>query len=89
LRNGFLQLGQKLQKLVKKTEGILGVNDRFKNDNRDFLEFNVLNGFSTQFPNITPKASTLCSAKVLCQEDSKFAHPVLQGVKIFSSLQML
>jgi hypothetical protein len=26
LRNGFLQLGQKLQKLVKKTEGILGVN---------------------------------------------------------------
>jgi hypothetical protein len=25
-RNGILQVGQKLQKLVKKTEGILGVN---------------------------------------------------------------
>jgi hypothetical protein len=25
-RNGFLQVGQKLQKLVKKIEGILGVN---------------------------------------------------------------
>jgi hypothetical protein len=25
-RNEFLQVGQKLQKLVKKTEGILGVN---------------------------------------------------------------
>jgi hypothetical protein len=29
-RNGFLQLGQKLQKLVRKTEGILGIiQERF------------------------------------------------------------
>jgi hypothetical protein len=26
-KNGFLQVGQKLQKLVKKTEGILGVKE--------------------------------------------------------------
>jgi hypothetical protein len=29
-RNGFLQLGLKLQKFVKKTEGILGVNPTFR-----------------------------------------------------------
>jgi hypothetical protein len=26
VENGFFQVGQKLQKLVKKTEGILGIN---------------------------------------------------------------
>jgi hypothetical protein len=29
-RNGFLQVGQKLHKLVKKTEGILRVNKLFR-----------------------------------------------------------
>jgi hypothetical protein len=37
--------------------------------------------FSTQFSNTISKASSLCSAKVLSQEDSKFADLVLQGVK--------
>jgi hypothetical protein len=32
-RNGFLQVGQKLQKLVKKTEGILGVKLKFGGGN--------------------------------------------------------
>jgi hypothetical protein len=31
-RNGILQVGQKLQKLVKKTEGILGVNNHYKKE---------------------------------------------------------
>jgi hypothetical protein len=37
--------------------------------------------FSTQFPNTISKALSLCSIKVLSQEDSKFADHVLQGVK--------
>jgi hypothetical protein len=37
--------------------------------------------FPTQFPNTISKASTLCSAKDLSQEDSKITHHVLQGVK--------
>jgi hypothetical protein len=40
-----------------------------------------LGRFSTQFPNATSKASSLCSAKVLSQEDSKFVDHVLHGVK--------
>jgi hypothetical protein len=36
-KNGFLQVGQKLQKLVKKTEGILGVKLLAKGD-RGFLD---------------------------------------------------
>jgi hypothetical protein len=36
---------------------------------------------STQFPNTISKTSSLCSAKVLSQEDSKFAHLVLHGIK--------
>jgi hypothetical protein len=36
---------------------------------------------STQFPNTISKASNLCSAKVLSQEDSKFADPVFRGCK--------
>jgi hypothetical protein len=35
----------------------------------------------TQSPNIISKASTLLSTKVVSQEDSKFANPILQGVK--------
>jgi hypothetical protein len=45
------------------------------------LGFSLFYGFSTQFPNIISKASTLCSAKVLSQEDSKIVDLVLQGVK--------
>jgi hypothetical protein len=52
-----------------------------------FWIFAFFHGFSTQSPNIILKASTLCSAKVVSQEDSKF---VLQGVKkLFSSSQTL
>jgi hypothetical protein len=38
-------------------------------------------GFSTQFPNIKSKTSTLYNAKVLSQEDLKFVDPTLQGAK--------
>jgi hypothetical protein len=43
--------------------------------------FYFFNGFPTQFPNIISKAPTLCSTKVLNQEDSKFVDPVLQSAK--------
>jgi hypothetical protein len=46
-----------------------------------FGVFIFIGGFSTQFPNIISKASSLCSAKILSQEDSKFPGLVLQGVK--------
>jgi hypothetical protein len=46
-----------------------------------FRVFIFLCGYSTQFPNTISKASSLYSAKVLSQEDSKFADPVLCGVK--------
>jgi hypothetical protein len=45
------------------------------------LGFYFFGGFSTQFPNTISKASSLCSAKVLSQEDSKFADLVLQRIK--------
>jgi hypothetical protein len=52
-----------------------------------FLSFNE---FSTQFPNTISKASTLCRAKLLSQEDSKFVETTLQGVReVFSSLKTL
>jgi hypothetical protein len=38
-------------------------------------------GFSTQFPNTISKASSLRSAKVSSQEDSKFDDLVLHGVR--------
>jgi hypothetical protein len=38
-------------------------------------------GFSTQFPDTISKASTVRSAKVLRQEDSKFVERILQVVK--------
>jgi hypothetical protein len=57
------------------------------NEIKDFWISIFFYGFSTQSPNIISKASTLCSAKVVSQEDSKF---VLQGVKkLFSSSQTL
>jgi hypothetical protein len=37
--------------------------------------------FSTQFPYTILETSTLCSTKVLSQEDSKFVDPILQGTK--------
>jgi hypothetical protein len=46
-----------------------------------FWNFIFFGGFSTQFLNKISKASSLCSAKVLSQEDSKFDDPVLQGIK--------
>jgi hypothetical protein len=42
LRNGFFQVGQKLQKLVKKTEGILGVKLRFEVDHSITVHCGVL-----------------------------------------------
>jgi hypothetical protein len=42
--------------------------------NKDFLSFYSYFEFSTQIPNIISKALTLCSAKVLSQEDSRFAR---------------
>jgi hypothetical protein len=36
---------------------------------------------STQFSKMILKASTLCSAKVLSQKDSKISYLVLQGEK--------
>jgi hypothetical protein len=55
-----------------------------------FWVFIFIFGFSTQFFNTILKASPLCSAKVLNQEHSKFANPILHGVNnLFSSLQML
>jgi hypothetical protein len=44
------------------------------------LGFYSFCGFSTQFPNTTSKASSLCSTKVLSQEDSKSIGLVLLGV---------
>jgi hypothetical protein len=46
---------------------------------------------SIQFLNTTLKASTLYSAKVLSQNDSKLVDLVLHGArkKLFSSLQIL
>jgi hypothetical protein len=38
-------------------------------------------GFSIQFSKVESKASSLCSIKVLSQEDSKFADHALHGVK--------
>jgi hypothetical protein len=54
-----------------------GVNGPIKNENKEFLDFYSFYGFSTQFLNTISKASTLCSAKFLSQEDSKFAYPFL------------
>jgi hypothetical protein len=48
-----------------------------KNENKDILDFNFFIGFSTQFPNTISKASTLCSANFLSQEDLKFADSIL------------
>jgi hypothetical protein len=63
------------------------LNVSIKNGNKDFLGFNFFfNGFSTQFPKIIFKTSTLCSAKILSQEDSKIANPILKGVKKSSFL---
>jgi hypothetical protein len=45
------------------------------------LDFYFFRGFSTQFPNTISKASSIYSAKVLSQEDSKFVDRVLQGAK--------
>jgi hypothetical protein len=63
------------------------LNDPSKNEHQDFFGFLfilfyfLIYGFSTQFPNIISKASTLCSAKLLGEEDPKFVDHVLQGVK--------
>jgi hypothetical protein len=38
-------------------------------------------GFSSQFPNIKSKTSTLYSANILIQEDSKYVDPILLGTK--------
>jgi hypothetical protein len=55
-----------------------------------FFGFLFFCGFSTQFPYTISKASSLWSAKVLSQEDSKFTDLVLLDVKnAFSSLQTL
>jgi hypothetical protein len=45
------------------------------------LGFYFFGGFSTQYRNTISKSSSLYSAKILSQEDSKFADPVLHGVK--------
>jgi hypothetical protein len=50
--------------------------------------FIFLNGFSTQFPKIISKASTLCRAKTFSQEDSMLIDLVLQGVKASSFLDL-
>jgi hypothetical protein len=38
-------------------------------------------GFSAQFPNTISKASSFYIVKILSQEDSKIADPILKGVK--------
>jgi hypothetical protein len=50
-------------------------------ENKDILGFYYFCRFSTQFPNTISKASSLCCAIVLSQEDSKFADLILNGVK--------
>jgi hypothetical protein len=57
------------------------LNGPLKDENNDFLGFNLFYGFSTQYVSIISKASTLCSATVLSQEDPKFVDCILQGVK--------
>jgi hypothetical protein len=37
--------------------------------------------FSTLFPSIISKASSLCSTNFLSQEDSKVVDPILHGIK--------
>jgi hypothetical protein len=51
------------------------------NENKDSMDYIFFNGFSTQFPNTISKASTLRSAKVLSQEDSKFVEHIFQVVR--------
>jgi hypothetical protein len=73
---------------------LLPLNNFFKNENKVFSGFFKIE-FSTQFPSIIPKTSTLGSIKKFSQEDSKsqwewhFSIPsVLQGVEkalIFTS----
>ena len=50
------------------------LDDLLKNENKTFLSFYFYCRFSTQFPNTRSKPSSLCSAKILSQEDSKFAN---------------
>jgi hypothetical protein len=52
------------------------------NENKEFLDFIfIFMDFQLNFLNFLLKASILSSAKVLSQEDSKFAEAILQGVK--------
>jgi hypothetical protein len=51
------------------------------NENKDIWDFYYFCRFSTQFPYTISKASSLCCAIVLSQEDSKLADLVLHGVK--------
>jgi hypothetical protein len=44
-----------------------------------FWMFVFLNGFSTHFLNIISKTPTLCNAKILIQEDLKYAYRILLG----------
>jgi hypothetical protein len=48
-----------------------------KNENKDFLDFYFFDGFSSQSPNTISKASILCNTKILSQEGSNFADPIL------------
>jgi hypothetical protein len=57
------------------------LDDPLKNENKYFLRFYFLCGYSTQFPNTISKASSMCSAKILSQKDLKFADPILHVVK--------
>ena len=71
-----------IQKKRSKFHCFLLLDDPIKNENKDFFEFLfIFNGFSTQLLNTNLKASTFCSAKILSQNDSKFANHILEGVR--------